>query len=543
MLAAVPLLLAAAAFPPGWVPVPANEETAVGDGLLSLAFVLRLSQSALQELERTFDEVSDPAHERYGKHLSKDQLDAMLASEETVACQNGVEAWLRGSMAPTSVLRMGGDGLHVTAAHADVERAFGLPTLRAFRRGTGGPVAYRSDATTLQMPANIEACVDVVSGVLSSELPELPNVQTAVTAGGEKATTWPAVLAKMYGLPATVPNATGSRQATANFIGQYYAKSDLDTMFAKYAPGLVGHTTLPLVGPGINDQSDPGSEASLDLQYIMPAATESVPTEFWSAQKSEQLFPWIQRVNAATSPPQVHSVSYGGMESAGQAAYLTRFNVELMKAGARGISVMVSAGDGGVGCSRDGKSYTPNYPASFPAITTVGGTTNPAAETVWKQGGGGFSNVFPRPKWQARAVESYLTSGAGASLPPPSFFNASGRGYPDVTAMSTGFVVYQGGASSLRPLARYMLLPTPRIMNALCLHLVANAGASVAMRQTCGVQARSQLQTEPPPPPRFSLASSRASTPRASRRASPSSAFSTRGCTRSAEPLPSPTSS
>ena len=124
-----------------------------------------------------------------------------------------------------------------------------------------------------------------------------------------------------------------------------------------------------------------------------------------------QLFPWIQRVNNATSPPHVHSVSYGGMESNTPASaayrllsqplflllpskimcerlrfccaldcmddshniffllmvlacirpvfsrckrYLRRFNLELQKAGSRGLSILVAAGDSGVGCSPTG---------------------------------------------------------------------------------------------------------------------------------------------------------------------------------------------
>ena len=70
----------------------------------------------------------------------------------------------------------------------------------------------------------------------------------------------------------------------------------------------------------------------------------------------------------------------GGVEtkSAKSLAYLTRFNLELQKAGSRGLSILVAAGDGGVGC--DGKAYQPEYPASFPAMTTVGGTKD--AQTV-----------------------------------------------------------------------------------------------------------------------------------------------------------------
>jgi subtilase family serine protease len=70
----------------------------------------------------------------------------------------------------------------------------------------------------------------------------------------------------------------------------------------------------------------------------------------------------------------------GGIEtkSVQSLAYLTRFNLELQKAGSRGLSILVAAGDGGVGC--DGKAYQPEYPASFPAMTTVGGTKD--AQTV-----------------------------------------------------------------------------------------------------------------------------------------------------------------
>eukprot|EP01043_Picozoa_sp_COSAG02_P054087 COSAG02_NODE_6070_length_3826_cov_2.878723_3_plen_63_part_00 len=53
--------------------------------------------------------------------------------------------------------------------------------------------------------------------------------------------------------------------------------------------------------------------------------------------------------------------------------------------------------------------------------------------------------MFARPPWQDDAVTGYLTKNAGSTLPPESRFNASGRAYPDVTAMSTGYVVYQAG--------------------------------------------------------------------------------------------------
>jgi len=54
--------------------------------------------------------------------------------------------------------------------------------------------------------------------------------------------------------------------------------------------------------------------------------------------------------------------------------------------------------------------------------------------------GGGFSRYVPRPKYQQQAVSAYLNS--GVQLPPSSFFNASGRAYPDVSALGSFYVIY-----------------------------------------------------------------------------------------------------
>jgi tripeptidyl-peptidase I len=51
-------------------------------------------------------------------------------------------------------------------------------------------------------------------------------------------------------------------------------------------------------------------------------------------------------------------------------------------------------------------------------------------------GGGGFSNVFEQPSWQADAVSNYFTiAGEAGVLPDSSLYNATGRGYPDVAAL------------------------------------------------------------------------------------------------------------
>ena len=62
--------------------------------------------------------------------------------------------------------------------------------------------------------------------------------------------------------------------------------------------------------------------------------------------------------------------------------------------------------------------------------------------------GGGFSNVAPRPTYQNTAVKQYL-SGSGAPLPPASYYNASGRGYPDIASLGTQIIIYESGIESI----------------------------------------------------------------------------------------------
>lgn len=117
-------------------------------------------------------------------------------------------------------------------------------------------------------------------------------------------------------------------------------------------------------------------------------------------------------------------------------------NTLFQKAGAQGLSILFASGDQGV-CGREGcgirtKKFHPDFPASSPYITAVGGTnfvTNDIGdETVWNAGGGGFSDTFPIPSYQTDVVAAYKAN-PSANLPPQAMWNNTGRGYPDVAAL------------------------------------------------------------------------------------------------------------
>lgn len=144
---------------------------------------------------------------------------------------------------------------------------------------------------------------------------------------------------------------------------------------------------------------------------------------------------------------------------------------EFMKLSLTGVSLLSSSGDFGPHCNTStGKPlFSPKAPASCPYVTNVGGTMllpgEPATArqvayaipSLGAQSGGGFSNRFARPKYQAEAVQAYLDSHVPQL--PSETFNRSGRAYPDVSAVAVNLTVfvdisleYVGGTSASTPL-------------------------------------------------------------------------------------------
>tara|TARA_B110000208_G_scaffold190744_1_gene255466 strand:+ start:1452 stop:2120 length:669 start_codon:yes stop_codon:yes gene_type:complete len=161
------------------------------------------------------------------------------------------------------------------------------------------------------------------------------------------------------------------------------------------------------------------------------------------------------------------------------AQYVARTNVEFAKIGALGTTIVVSSGDegalGNLDKCKSGAPFDPGFPASSPHVLTVGATmlsasvsaaAGPAAgapsDPICKDNGGcatskdevvcsypyagitsggGFSHFAPRPAWQDTAVSTYLKN---AKLPPSSMYNASGRGFPDISVVGHNYAVYFG---------------------------------------------------------------------------------------------------
>jgi len=313
----------------------------------------------------------------------------------------------------------------------------------------GGTTVLRS-AQHYSLPESVARHVDFVAPV--NRFPAVrktasSNSNTTAAAQGQNT---PVSLRKLYEVGTVEGKASSNKLACTAFLQQYYRPSDLAKFYKKYYPSAKGKV-IKVVGP---DSGYPGIEASLDIEFISTMGA-GVEAEFWSFaghapdnSQNEPFLDWMYLIGNTTDEavPKVFSTSYGEAEYTVSSAYMQRIEIEFQKAGARGITLLFASGDSGVadddgGC-QNGR-FAGQWPAGSPWVTGVGGTEGFAPEGAWAGSSGGFSDRWPLPDFQKDAVTGYLQNTNG--LPDASHFNATGRGFPDVSAQSTNFLVVNGG--------------------------------------------------------------------------------------------------
>jgi hypothetical protein len=198
-------------------------------------------------------------------------------------------------------------------------------------------------------------------------------------------------------------------------------------------------------------------EASLDVQYLT-AIAPNTPTIYLQdsleASVGGLVFALASNV---TGMPKVVSVSYGVAERAVGEVWMRYFNMEAMRLGTQGVTLVYASMDDGANSRYSGCGYTPRFGATSPYVTTVGGTgglecggpevvANPATNPLYgTSSGGGFSDFIPRPEWQAAAVEAYFAEAEAAGVEPYPGFNKHGRAYPDVSMPADAYLTVVGG--------------------------------------------------------------------------------------------------
>jgi tripeptidyl-peptidase-1 len=326
------------------------------------------------------------------------------------------------------------------------------------------------------LPTNLKGHVDMVQPTTFFGLKQLRStisehheiedefninaVQAVTGCTGTRIT--PTCLANLYNFTAAKVQTVGLL-GIAGFLEEYAIKADFTTFLNSYAffANKAKTFTCAVVNGGSCPNSPAGIEANLDVQYAGSIST-SVPNTYYSTAGRGQWLgsgtntnePYLEFLNYLlalpdSSLPNTLSISYGDDEATVPLAYATNACNLFSQLGARGVSILVSSGDSGVGssCTVAGKAqFTTAFPAACPWVTTVGGTTGNSPEAAWSSGGGGFSEIFGRPSYQNAAVSNWLTTDTTHTAV-TKYFNASGRAYPDISAQATNFVIVASGSA------------------------------------------------------------------------------------------------
>ncbi len=436
---------------------------------------------------------SDELAERYGA----DPADVDLVRQALTA---------RG-LAITSV-HPGSRRVKVAGTLGELSSAFGTTLQQVSSPAPGGRlVTHRYREGPLYVPAALDGVVLAVLG-LDTRPQARAHVRawdsgSAAAAQGTSYT--PNQVADIYQFPA---GTTGAGQTVAIIeLGGGFSTSDLDTYFGGLGIAVPSVTAVSVDGAANAPGSDPTGadvEVNLDIDVVGAAAPGAAQVVYFAPNSGDQGFVDAISDAAQASPaPIAISISWGQSEDSWTAQGLTSMNEAISDAAALGITVCVAAGDNGSSDGVTGGAVHVDFPASSPYALACGGTklvADPStgvvtSEVVWNETaanegatGGGVSDKFALPSWQATAGVPAQASGSGGtgtgtggehhrhhqdedavaagaargSGGSASASSAGGRGVPDVAGNAdptTGYQVYSdgtaqvvGGTSAVAPL-------------------------------------------------------------------------------------------
>ena len=357
---------------------------------------------------------------------------------------------------PTQAVRR---TVQLTGTASDMQKAFGV----VLEQKLINNVEYRVREGGIYLPKSLTGVVEAVLG-LDNRPQARPHFRVFESSAGAAAPSsyTPPQVAEAYKFPSS---ASGAGQTIGIIeLGGGYRPADLTAYFKTLKLAAPPVTAVSVDG-GKNKPSNANSsdgEVMLDIEVAGSVAAGARIAVYFTPNTDQGFIDAITTaVHDATNKPSVISISWGGPESSWTEQSMTALDAACQSAAALGVTITVAAGDDG---STDGaKGNNVDFPASSPHVLACGGTKLDAngativSEVVWNElandegaTGGGVSNVFALPSWQANA-----------NVPAPST-STGGRGVPDVAGdadPTTGYTIRVdgqttviGGTSAVAPL-------------------------------------------------------------------------------------------
>jgi len=323
---------------------------------------------------------------RYGAHLSMEQVTDLVAPHPDTL--NLVNSWLEDHGVPPSSVSMtlGGNWLIVAAVpvpqanvilgasyqlyqHVEMNDtvlrtvSYSLPEALHGHIQTVAPTTYFGSLRTQWKTSRIRP-----SGVAAARAKAGPEELVTVPPSRKTPVT-PSYLRLLYHTLGYVPAAVGQNAiGTAGYRMEYPSPQDLSAFMKEYrTDGEDATFTVVPINGGVYDPNNPGIEASLNLQFA-EAITYPTRNIYYSTggqlnTATDPYLHWLAYLLKQKSIPQTISTTYGGPEYSAPQGYAVGLCHLFAQLGLRGVSVIFSSGDWGVGrgnCVR----FLPEFPAS-----------------------------------------------------------------------------------------------------------------------------------------------------------------------------------
>jgi subtilase family serine protease len=244
--------------------------------------------------------------------------------------------------------------------------------------------------------------------------------------------------------------ATGSSSTIVAIVDAYgYTNAEADLGVYRSQFGLPSCTTANGCFKKLNQNGVQGSypaqntgwaqESALDLDM---ASAMCPGCKIYLIEATSASYANLATAENTAAAQGAHAISnsYGGGES-GTTSYESAYNHP-------GIAVTVSSGDSGYAAG-------PQFPATSPHVTAVGGTHLVTAsnsrgwtETVWSGAGSGCSTVYAKPSWQLDATCTKRMEADVSAVADP---NTGVAVYGPTSSRRSGWLVF-GGTSVAAPL-------------------------------------------------------------------------------------------
>jgi kumamolisin len=409
-----------------------------------------------------------------GEYMSREEFAARHGADEADVAK--VEAFAAAHHLSVFSINLAARTMVLGGRTGDMQKAFAVD-LKMY--STENNQRFRGRQGEVYIPDDLEHIVTAVFGLDDRQAadPHLrrvkidttPEPQLAVKAAAQPAAAphafnAPAV-GKLYQFPANL-HGTGQTIGIIE-LGGGFKMSDLNAYFSGLGMATPSVVSVGVDGitnsPGVNTDAD--GEVALDIEVAGSIAPKAKIAVYFGRNTNAG---FLNAINAAIHDsvrnPSVISISWGAAERNFTASAKHQYEAAFQAAAALGVTVLAATGDNGSSDGvTDGKPHV-DFPSAAPSVLACGGTrlvaTNPttiASETVWNDGptgpgagGGGVSNFFAKPAYQAGTPVPHSPTGF------------AGRGLPDVSGNADPFSGYNvvvggqrqviGGTSAVAPL-------------------------------------------------------------------------------------------